>query len=203
MTTYITGEELKATLEISGQTYADSDVTAAVLAASRGIDEACNRRFYPDTDANQIRYYTPQLLDKVVIDDLITFTALDTDQTGDGSFGYSWIQNTDFVLEPLNAPANSEPWTALRAHPRHRLTFGFPSYYPRSVRVTGKFGWAATPDAIVEATTILAAQLLKRSREAPFGIVAFGDTGAVSRLAVTDPSVKFLLQRYIRERPQP
>ena len=66
----------------------------------------------------------------------------------------------------------------------------------------GKFGWAAVPAAIVEATTILAAQLVKRAREAPFGVVAIGlDVGAVTRIAVTDPSIRFLISDYIRERP--
>jgi hypothetical protein len=68
--------------------------------------------------------------------------------------------------------------------------------------VTGKFGWAAVPGAIVEAVTILATQLLRRAREAPFGVVAIGmDVGAVTRLAVTDPSVRFLVADYQRERP--
>ncbi len=201
MTDYITSAALKSTLTLSNQSFADADIAAAITAASRGIDNVCNRHFSVDTN-DQTRYYTPQLLNTVVIDDLVSFTSLDTDQTGDGSFGYSWILNTDFVLAPINAAADGEPYTRLVAHPRHRLTFGFPSYYPRSVKLVGKFGWPAVPAPITEATTILASMLLKRAREAPFGVVAIGmDVGAAVRIAQTDPTVKFLIANYMREKP--
>lgn len=200
-TEYISAEQLKATLELTGTVFADGDIPAAITAASRGIDNVCQRRFYPDDDANQVRYYSPSNSTTVMIDDLITLTAFATDQSGDGTFSTTWTQNTDFVLEPLNAAADGQPYTRIRTHPRH-VTFGLPAWWPRSVRVTGKFGWAATPGPIVEATTILAAQLVKRAREAPFGIVAIGvDVGAVSRIAQTDPTVRFLLMDYIREKP--
>src|SRR5262249_43378550 len=55
---YIELEQLKSSLELTGQVYADQDLTAAVLAASRAIDSATGRRFWLDADANQIRTYT-------------------------------------------------------------------------------------------------------------------------------------------------
>ncbi len=199
-TNYITREQLKVTLEMSNQAYADEDIAAAITAASRGIDEACQRRFFADSDALQVRYYSPANWTTVMIDDLAVLTELATDQSGDGTFSTAWTRNTDFVLEPLNAPADGWPYTRIRTHPR-RVTAGLPAWWPRSVRVTGQFGWAAVPGAITEATTILASQLLKRAREAPFGIVAFGDAGATARLATTDPSVRFLVAPYMREKP--
>jgi hypothetical protein len=200
-TEYISVEQLKATLELTNTVFAQEDLTWAVTAASRGIDDACKRRFYPDT-ADVDRYYSPHNWQNITIDDLITLTSLTTDQNGDGTFPQAWTLNTDFILEPLNAAADGRPYTGIRMHPRH-VTFGLPAWWPRSVKVTGKFGWAATPGTIVQATTILAAQLVKRAREAPFGVVAIGlDVGAISRIAVTDPTIKFLLADYIRERPQ-
>ncbi len=199
-TNYISREQLKVTLEMSNQAYADEDIAAAITAASRGIDEACQRRFFADDDANQVRYYSPANWTTVMIDDLAVLTEFATDNAGDGSFDVVWAENTDFVLEPLNAPADGWPYTRIRSHPR-RVTAGMPAWWPRSVRVTGQFGWSAVPGAITEATTILASQLLKRAREAPFGIVAFGDAGATARLATTDPSVRFLVGPYMREKP--
>lgn len=201
MSDYLELEQLKATLELSNQSFADEDVQAAISAASRGLDEACQRRFYPDTDATQVRYYTPQTAYQIMVDDLVTLTSLATDQDGDSVFEQTWTVNTEFTLEPLNATADGQPYTMICLHPLN--TVGFPYWYPRSVKVTGKFGWAAVPAPIVEATTILATQLLKRAREAPFGIVSIGlDVGATARLAVTDPSVRFLISPYMREKPR-
>jgi hypothetical protein len=199
VTAYLTNEQLKATLELTGTTFAEDDVTAAIEAASRGIEGACNRRFYPDSDANQVRHYTPQTGSTCLIDDLITLTSLKVDRNGDGTYEETWTLNQWFVLEPNNADSDGRPWTRATVN----LVWGraLPPW-PRSVEVTGKFGWAAVPGAIVEAVTILATQLLRRAREAPFGVVAIGmDVGAVTRLAVTDPSVRFLVADYQRERP--
>lgn len=199
MSNYITDEQLKATLEISGEVFADSDVSAAITAASRGIDKACGRFFYP-ADAPSDRYYRPSSAYLVLIDDLYDFDALLTDQDGDGTFEQAWTENADFVCEPLNALADGEPFTRLCLNPNANV--GFPYYYPRSVKLTGKYGWAAVPGPISEATTILASKLLKRAREAPFGIVSIGiDVGATARIARSDPDVAFLIQPYIREKP--
>lgn len=196
---YVSVAALKITMGLAAETFADADLTVAVDAASRGIDGVCNRRFWLDADANQVRYYTPGSADWVAIDDLITATSLLVDKDGDGTFEETWTANTDFVLEPLNAAADSRPWTKICRHPASSRWF--PYYYPRSVKLTGKFGWAAIPDPIVEATGILAAKLVKRSREAPFGIASIGLDGSAVRIARNDPDVMFLVSDYIRERP--
>lgn len=194
---YVELEEFKRTAELTGTSFSDNDIQTALVAASRGIDEAFGRRFYPDVDANQIRYYTPKSPTWLSIDDLITFTSLATD-LGDGTFPNTWTQNTDFVLEPLNAVADGTPFTSIRAQPRSSLYF--PTTYPRTVKLTGKFGWAAAPAGIKTATTLVAARLVKRTREAPFGIVSFGLEGAAVRAAsmLRDPEFAFLAETYSR-----
>lgn len=176
----------------------DTDITTACSAASRGIDRACNRRFWVDANANQIRYYSPPRSGSVlVIDDLVTLTTLKIDQQGGTTFGTTLTENTDFVLEPLNAAAETPVWpyTMVRLHPGS-------GYYwpqnPRSVKVTGKFGWPAVPDEIVRATTILATKLFKR-QESPMGIVTVGvDDVTAMRIATSDPDVRFLIGPYTR-----
>lgn len=192
---YVTAAALKNTLSLTGETFADADVNAAVEAASRGLDEGCGRRFWADPDALQVRYYDATG-DLVRIDDLVTLTTLATDPGGDGTYEQTWTRDTDFVLSPLNAPADGRPWETVTRHPSgsHR----FPAGYPRAVRVTGRFGWPAVPPAIAQATTILAAKLLKRSREAPFGVVSMGLDGAAVHIARTDPDVGFLVRPFIR-----
>jgi hypothetical protein len=74
----------------------------------------------------------------------------------------------------------------------------FPTCFPRSVRVTGQFGWSEVPEAVKSATVILATKLVRRAREAPFGVVSIGLDGGAMRIARTDPDVMFLLGEYIQ-----
>ncbi len=206
-TAYVSAATLKATLSMSGETFADADVAVAVEAASRGIDDACGRRFYLDANASQIRYFTPISADVLAIDDLTTLTTLKTDTAGDGTFATTLVTNTDFTLAPLNAAADSQPYTMLMSRTTPGL-ITLPTYYGRgsqdygrrSVQITGRFGWPTVPAPIVQATTILAGRLLKRAREAPFGVVALG-LDAAGRIARTDPDVLNLIGPYQKWRP--
>jgi hypothetical protein len=68
-----------------------------------------------------------------------------------------------------------------------------------SLVVTGVFGWPTVPDGVVTATTILATRILRRQREAPFGIVTVGiEQGAVARIGRTDPDVQNALCDFIK-----
>lgn len=215
---YVELEQAKSTMEIAGGRFADQDVFSAVNAASRAIDDACSppeltRRFYMDTDASQVRYYSPrgditdgttdprlQYLepgtDFLRIHDLVTLTSLQTDPGGDGTFELTWTLNSDFTLEPLNAAAESWPYDTIRKHPRGQYLL--PTVYPRSVKVTGKFGWPAVPEPVKTATTILIARLFKRMREAPLGVIPGGLDSLAVRIARTDPDIQQLIARYQR-----
>lgn len=196
---YVELEQLKETLSLTGTQYADWDLQFAADAASRAVDGICNRRFYLDTDATQVRYYTPHSRYFLHVDDLVTLTSFQTDPDADGVFEDTWSVNNDFTLEPLNAAADSWPYTTIRRHPNG--TYPFPDGYPRTVKVTGRFGWPAVPAAVADATTILASRLVKRKREAPFAIVTVPgvDVGAAIRLGRTDPDVMTLLGPYTRD----
>jgi hypothetical protein len=194
---YVQLEEFKSTIELSGTSFSDEDVKIALRAACRAIDEKCDRRFYPDTDANQVRYYSPDNYSTLPIDDLVTLTTLKIDRDGNGTFDETWTVNTDFVTEPLNAAADSKPWTQICVHPLG--SYYFPIGYPRTVELTGKFGWLAAPAQIEQATTLLAHRLLKRARQAPFGISGLGLDGSVVRIMLADPDVEALVRPYSRE----
>src|SRR5262245_42972389 len=56
---YITIEELKATLEMTGLTFADVDMASSISAASRAVDDITGRRFYLDL-ASSTRTYVPK-----------------------------------------------------------------------------------------------------------------------------------------------
>jgi hypothetical protein len=198
---YVEPEALKSSLELQGLSYADADITAAVLAASRGIDSALETRFYLDPDQAQIQYYTPESFRLLPIDDCSVVTAVDVDRSGSGSFSEPWTVNVDYVLEPLNAAADFKPYQAIRTRVLQGRRW-LPMGVERSVRVTGQFGWTYIPQPIITATSILAGKLVRRIREAPFGIVTVGiDEGAAMRIARTDPDVYMLIKRFDRSAP--
>lgn len=205
---YAALDDLKSSLDLSDESFADADITLALSSASRAVDNICERRFWLDEDDSSVRYYTPRRSGKLLqIDDLVTFTSLETDNAGDGTFESNWTENSDFVFEPLNAAADGEPFTMIRVHPNGRFRLPGNSHaiinqptVPRSVKLTGQFGWAAIPDGVTQATGILAGRLMRRAREAPFGVIGFAMEGgpAATALARNDPDVMMLLKPYIR-----
>jgi len=199
-TLYVTADELKTTLRLSGTTFADADVDVACEAASRAVDEYCARWFYAPDPSNEetTRYYTPDGPVTLYIDDLLAAedAVVAVDTTGAGGFTDEWVVGTDFEFEPANAEAGGQPYTRLVCRAPRR----WPTGYRRSVAVTGQYGWAAVPGPVVAATGILAARLMRRAREAPFGIVVAGiDQASAVRIARSDPDVAALLDPYSRQ----
>jgi hypothetical protein len=202
---YLSPDQLKSTLEMTGTSFADADVTLAIGAASRAVDEITGRRFWLDSDNTKIRYYTPRSAKLLQIDDLVALgtNAISIDRAGTGTYSEVWTNGVDYVLEPFNGPAENpaRPYETVRVR---YLTTGrwFPVWIEKSVQVTGQFGWAQIPDDVTAATGILAAKLLRRSREAPFGIITAGmDVGVAMRISRTDPDVYMLLRDYTRHEP--
>jgi hypothetical protein len=118
-TNYITSTQLKNTLEIGTATYADDDITTAISAASRVIDAYKDTRFYPTAETR--KYTANQSECSIQIDDLVTLTALTVDMNGTGSYGTTWVQNTDFYLEPINAALDGRPYNQVTLRPTSGL----------------------------------------------------------------------------------
>ena len=211
---YVSAATLKTTLQTTG-TYADADYTAACAAASKAIEEACGRRFWLDADANQVRYYTaltPNYVNGYAgyytnfgvysnqmvldIDDLTTFTSLTLDFNGDGTYSTTWVKDTDFYLDPINAAADSYPYERVVIKAQSGKLF---PVWDNAVKVTGAFGWPSVPPQVTEYAGILAAQLLLRSRQAPFGVIMAGmELGASARISRFDPDFDRLLGRFAK-----
>lgn len=192
---YTTSALLKATLTMTGQTFADADIDAAITAASLAVDGICNRRFWKDTN-DTTRVYTPRSPYLCAIDDLATLTTVKTDSGDDGTYEVTLTVDTDFVMEPRNGPQDTpaRPWTMIRV--RAGSSACFPTGVGQSVQVVGKFGWPTVPAAVSDATTILATQLLKRKREMPFPIAVFNETAL--RLGRSDTQLALLLNPYTK-----
>lgn len=200
-TNYIELEELKSSGELSGTSFADQDLLRAIGSASRGFDNATSRRFWLDTGAANVRYYTPDMARLLSIDDLVTLTTLKVDRTGDGVYEETWANGTDFVLEPFNAPVEvpARPYEQVRV--RQLSGRYFPCYYEKSVEVTGQFGWLSVPEDVKAAVSMIAARTAKRIREAPFGVAGIGIDGIAVRIARTDPDVADVVNAYDRHVP--
>jgi hypothetical protein len=195
---YCSLADVKGALRIPPQdTVDDALLNIAINAASRQIDGETDRVFY---SASGARTYVPESSVLVVTDDIQTVTKLET-SSGDG-FTVE-IPATDFQLEPLNGVAGGipQPFTRIRA----TGAFLFPVFSQRSVnldeatvRVTGTFGWSATPAAIRQACMLLSIRIFKRL-DSPLAVAGFGDLGAI-RVARTDPDVMAMIAPYKRAR---
>lgn len=194
-TPYVDLDVLKSVLNIKTPDRVPR-LEAAAAAATDAINSACDRDFHrpAETAADEERYYTPDRPRTLQIDDVLEIHELATDQTGIGQFTIVWEQNRDFTLEPLNAPLKGRPFERVKVHPLTRFLL-IPR--PRSVRITGVFGWPEVPPSVVTMCTILATKLYKRP-DAPFGIASFGAEVAMQVLR-TDPDYMLLLGDYLRD----
>lgn len=195
MSDYITLSELKVSAELQGVSFGDYDGARAITSASRAIDEYCGRRFWTTAGTYTQRFYSPLDSYCVQIDDLVTLGTVQIDVDGDGTCETTLTQNTDFLLEPYNAAADSKPYEELRRHP---LSGQLLPCWPRSVSVTGQFGWPDVPEQVKSATTMIAIKLFMRMRQAPFGVVGIGIDNTAVRISRSDPDLALLLDPLVR-----
>lgn len=190
---YLTLAEVKSHLGITNADD-DAEVQRALDAAEKWVDDFCHRTFAvadPATDSTTQRTYAPDHgLRLLWVDDLVDIDVLEKQTTAGGS--WSTVSASDYELRPLNANADSEPYTHIvftTAHSAHRF------------RVTGWFGWPALPDTIPQAT-LLQANFLYRRREAPLGIsqVPGLEGGGMRVRTKGDPNAESMLLDYIRDR---
>ena len=196
-TLYCTVEELKSRLAI-GDTGDDFEITLAVQAACRSIDEICGRYFWRGSDT---RTYVPENIYGQQLDDLVSVSSFKVDFDGDGVYEQTWVQGTDYVLTvspgKYNAAAKGEQWpyTGFQViNTSHYVPFTWPWSHQDRLQVTGVFGWPQVPLAVKQAALIAAADLFK-IKDAPFGVAGFGEFGVVRIQA--NPRVMSLVKRYI------
>jgi hypothetical protein len=193
---YATRPELKAWVGLTDEV--DAPVLDRVLeAASRWIDEYCDRHFWQDGTVGTPVARTFVSCDPgcrcIDIDDLVSVTTLKTDDAGDGTFETTWSAS-DFQLQPVNRPTG-QPFTQVEAV--GSLTFPARTALgsrANRVEITGVWGWGAVPAPVHQACLIEAARELKR-RFSPEGVIGFGDLGGI-RVVPIDHDVKRLLDDY-------
>ena len=147
------------------------DYAGGIEAAEQQIDIMCQRRFeLADTATARVYRPTPGST-HLWLHDFTTLTSIVED-------GVTLVENTDFVLEPLNGKtAAGEPRPYDRAV---KVTGAWYTDGPKAtVTVTATWGWATIPSGAKEACKILAKAFLD-GRDIKSGIVALADTGGVS-----------------------
>ena len=159
---YCTLSEFKAWMTSSGQTFEsdtgdDSVIEAIIEATSRFIDGECVRHFYKSS-TDETRYYTATESTYVRPDDLVSVTALYTDD-GLRTYPYTWAA-TDFDPWPYNAALEGRPYVQIVTSPNSG--YRFPAGTAKGVKVTGVFGWPAVPAQITEACTMISLSTYKR-----------------------------------------
>jgi len=194
---YCSVSELRDHLQDDGSRLAASLVERAINAASRAIDDYCNRRFWLDTGVAERTYIVthPRF---AFVDDIGSRTGVVVKTGTDGTtFPTTLTVGTDFILEPRNADkyasATSEPFAFWQI----RLVNGraFLCYEDRpTLSVTARHGWSAVPHQVSEACILKAASLFKR-KDAPFGVAGFGEFDA-NRITRSDPDVVDLLSAF-------
>lgn len=200
--TYATKAEYKVrNQDGTGATTDDVLIDGCLAAASRVVDAVCHRQF-GNTEAGTVRYYPAEWVPsssgfrhwRVRSEDFTALTAAALDLDGDETFGYA-LTVADLVKLPRNASADGYPWVELT------LPSGS-TYYPTRahpiVKLTGTWGWSAVPATVKEATLLQAARFVWR-RDAPAGVAGSPEVGSEVRLlAVADPDVRVMLNRYVK-----
>ena len=198
-TVYTTLADVKNALQIE-DTLDDTAIQAAILTASRQIDEYCQRFFYQEgTQASPAtRYYTAYSPWYVETDDIVQITQLACDPDFDQSYSQVWNTTSaplDVMYEPVNNPNKGWPWTRILAIG----SYVFPYFFPQTVRVQGIFGFPEVPYEVELACKIQASRLFVR-KQSPFGIAGSVELGTVRLNSRLDPDVEMLLKTFRRNK---
>lgn len=193
VTTYATLAELKVYLGIT-DTDADAMLTDSLETASRSVDHICGRKFSADTNASA-RVFAPRDWTVVMVNDFYTTAGLIVQvDTGDDATFATTLTAADYELLPFNGINDGESgWPYYRIN---YITSRFPCNNQRSgsVQVTAKWGWAAVPGPVKQATVYLAEETFKM-RGSPFGVAASDIHGPIRMR--DNPKVKSMLAPYM------
>lgn len=159
MTAFVTAEDYEAWAGITTLTNRPriEDEVEAASAKVRGI---CGRDFSPHVGADTARVFRAVSCELVYIDDTYDIDTVELDLDDDGIF-----ETTLTAAEYESEPANGVGPDGLTGWPTYLLrAVGSSTWFPswnrrRNVKVTAKWGWAAIPAAVTEATLLLTNRL--------------------------------------------
>lgn len=169
---YCTLADVKAALRIQ-DTVDDLLLENSINAASRMIDQYCNRFFYSGS-AGEVRYFKANDGFTCWIDDAQSISEVKTSATDPVIYDTTWTVD-DYQLLPNNRLSNGAYYPITSIIATDNLLF--PVWADIAlVKVTGQWGWESVPDSIKFATIIQASRLFKRL-ESPLGVAGVSDIG--------------------------
>ena len=201
---YCTIEDVKDSLNV-GNTNQDAKIQAAISAASRLIEQYCDRYFWQD-DEPTVKRFIPYDMVVCETDDFDQDQDIEvrTDTSGLRTFEVLWTED-DYQLEPINGLENGQPWPATRLRAVRSLYFPLwgSSTYPVKgalplVQIRAKFGWPSVPDGVFQAAIIQSMAVMEGLKN-PSGVSAFSETGVVRVSQYLHPLAKQLLDPYRRQ----
>lgn len=191
---YLNVDELKNRLEIED----DDDIVrldGAVWAASRGIEDFCQRQFN-DAETASPRVFRADSGCLAVVDDFHTTdgVVVKIDADDDGVYETT-LDAAAYECQPLNGVVSGVPgWPYWKI--RAVGSRAFPRYQRAGLQITARWGWAAVPTPVAEACRVAAEELFK-IRDTPFGVGGYGDFGIMR--ARDNPFVARMCKPYQRD----
>jgi hypothetical protein len=166
-----------------------------ITGTSRAIDKQTGRYFYKSS-AHEVRYFTTNNHMRVFVGDLVSVTALQTDNlNGDRSYPFTW-SSTDYDLWPYDAGVMSEPEPYRFIDVAPNGVYQFPVGIARGIKLDGIFGWNAVPELINAACLLWSMRTYKRY-STPLGSASMSALGTVSvKVPPPDPDVEAMLSNY-------
>lgn len=196
---YVTLEDIKTRLGGDSVDGGDTQLGESITSACRAIDDHCLQTFTTATVATA-RTFTPDDAGLVYVDPFHTLVdfVLKTDTADAGTYTTTWAA-TDYDLDFFGGDWGQSigaPYDSIIAVGSY--TFPTRNRRRRSVQATAKWGWAAAPQQVVEASRILSVDLWKR-KDTPFGIATGSvDFGGLRIGRDVMAQVASLLQRFVR-----
>ena len=207
MTDYATIAEIKAAMNKTGAGD-DAVLTALATAASRAVDNFCNRPdgFVALTEATA-RVYAGEGKSWQTIDECtsVTEVAVKDSTTDDDYTDWTTADWIAFSGDPEHPEFNRLPYTALMVgydgDYAHFLNGRRGKHSVPTMQITAKWGYATdVPTPIKQATIITASRWYKRGEGGWSDVLASGELGMLLYQKMLDPDVKLILVagRYVR-----
>ena len=201
MADYCTLLELKANPDLGVFSTGDYDSVLAsyITRASRMIDRQLGKwdnYFYPSTDA-EVRYFTGDE-DYLDIDEAVSITSIAVSEGGEvTSTGYTTWAATDWFAWPYNYAAKGEPIRRIEIDTVNGSQYSFGGY-PKGVKITGIFGYSATPpNEIKQACIIQATSLFMQEKQGWRDASASAELGQMVYTVGIHPVANEILQKYV------